>query len=162
MTTLGLGDKMRLRDLWIVGLVLGAPTAAAAQVRVTTGADKAAAQAVKPADLVGQWARQGEKVPAYTFRADSTFTLAGVGTGQGPNGEASLDAVGRWRLVGDTLLISQPELQLGGQTVPGADGKAAFNGDLIRLVKLSGRVLTTTSRDAKIQRVYERLDAAKP
>jgi hypothetical protein len=138
---------MRLLGPLIVGLVLGGPTAARAQVLVTAGK---AAPTAKPADLVGQWARQGEKEVRLTFRADSTMTAKiGPDVGQGT-------ATGRWRLVGDTLLIRDYVVTIGGRQVSTEFGR--------RLVALKDNQLTMTRVDTKESksRVYERVSPAKP
>ena len=117
---------MRLLGLVIVGLVLGHP---------------AAAQAVKPADLVGQWVQQGEKEPTLILRADSTLTIYSTGTVKLLMGQQRISSEGRWHLTGDTLVV----------------------GESRALVKLEGQFLTTTglAKDAK-PRVYERLATPKP
>jgi hypothetical protein len=147
---------MRLLGLLIVGLVLCGPTAALAQVRVSSG--KSAAQTVKPADLVGQWAKQGEKTPTITIKADSTLVWVGKLSLSTPDGQSSKsDLLARWHPAGDTLVTTQAKDRnsLKAVEVPG--------GKTLRSVKLDGRLLTLTvlKTDAKPQ-VFERLDAAKP
>jgi hypothetical protein len=142
-----MGDTMRLLGLLIMGLVLGGPTAARAQMRISLG--KSAAQTVKPADLVGQWAKQGEKTPTLTIRADSTLVWVGKITLTTPDGQQSKgDLLARWHLAGDTLVT----------TAAGAKGEL-----VVGFVKLEGAVLTVSgpAKDAKPQ-VYERLGTAKP
>jgi hypothetical protein len=132
---------MRLFGLVILGLLLGRP---------------AQAQTVKFSDLVGQWARQGEKTPAMSLRADSTLTAYKAFSMNMSDGSThQLDATGRWRLAGDTLMLR--DLQPRG--MEGAEKQAPMS----RLVKLNGRRLTLTelTKDAK-SRVYERLDAPTP
>jgi hypothetical protein len=127
---------------FVVGLVLARP---------------AAAQTVQVADLIGQWATPGEKVPKLAFGPDSTFTIFDVGTAQTPDGKRSLRVVGRWRLIGDTLVYLDPVVMAGHRTVKAADGREVFGGDLTRLVTIRHERLTSRLRDATQTWVYERI-----
>jgi hypothetical protein len=149
---------MRLLGLSIIGLGLGGPAAAQSPVRVTTATSASPAQAVKPADLVGQWAKQGEKTPTITIRADSTLVWVGKITTTTQDGQQSKnDLVARWHLAGDTLVTTQAKVRESLKPVDVPGGKT------LRTVKLEGRLLTL-NRLATTEgpQVFERLDAIKP
>jgi hypothetical protein len=143
---------MRVLGMVIVGLVLGGT---------------ASAQTMKPADLIGQWAKSGEKVPAFAFLDDSTVVVAQairLGSDQDFGQELpAVEAIARWRLAGDTLVVSDFKmafLQESGNLIPlPMDHLEALS----RTVKLEGPVLTLTALEADAKpRVYTRLDAATP
>jgi hypothetical protein len=77
-------------------------SACCAALLLLAGAVPTFAQAVAPKDLVGSWARQGEKQPYATFRADQTVTMMFKGVQIKGDGVAR----GRWRLAGDTLFLT--------------------------------------------------------
>lgn len=114
------------------GLALGAP-------------QRAAAQAVAHADLVGSWAIKDSTEYGFTFRADSTMTYVG----RVPQGKAVVDA--RYRLANDTLTVSQVKAKLNGQS---ADAQFAK-----RLLALDKQQLTVTRTDNKQVTVYQKVDA---
>ena len=137
---------MRSLGLLIVGLVLAQPV-------------PALAQAVQPADLIGQWTRPGEKALAFALRADSTFTIIGIGAA----GTRRLDMAGRWHMAGDTLLLTQTTVQMDGYSLESSNLRGKPPSNLTRLVKLEGRRLTLTAVKAGgPQRVYTRLDTPAP
>ena len=94
---------MRLLGLVVLGLVFGRPALAQQQGQIRMSGQgelqsdrgNATPAAVPPgktvtmADLVGQWAKQGQKEAYVTFRADSTYAPS---------------ENGRWHLAGDTLM----------------------------------------------------------
>ena len=96
------------------------------------------AQTVKSADLVGSWARQGEKEVRFTFRADSTVDAA--------SNKGLMK--GHWVLVGDTLVVADIE---------GMDR---------RVLSIKDKLLTMTRVEdsegtGSKTRVYERVDSVK-
>jgi hypothetical protein len=116
------------------------------------------AQALKPADLVGQWATPGEKVPKLVFWADSTFAILDVGSAHTPDGKRSLSVVGRWRLTGDTLAYLDPVVMAGRRTVKAARASEVFGGDLTRLVAIRDGRLTSRLRNGEKTWTYERIE----
>ena len=108
------------------------------------------AQTVAPADLVGSWARQGEKEVRFAFRADSTLSLL-VSSNTGNS-----MATGRWRLKGDTLVVTK--IRMAGTGVQ--DGAMDR-----RVLTIKGNLLTMTRVGKTEQgpevRVYERVDSLK-
>ena len=109
------------------------------------------AQAIAPADLIGSWARQGEKEARFTFRTDSTMTASAT-TNVGPG-----VGTGRWRLVGDTLVVNNYMIAVKDQK-----GPAKFDR---RVLVLKDKLLTMSRVDhtetGPQARIYERVDSVK-
>ena len=109
------------------------------------------AQAVSPDKLVGSWVRddQGKEV-RITFQADSTMAFPATSSAGPAKGTA------HWQLVGDTLVISNVVVRVGGQ-----QGTAKMDR---RVVVLEGKQLTMTRVENTEQgpksRVYQRADSA--
>jgi hypothetical protein len=142
---------MRLLGLSIVALALAWPASARAQTTTLIDIAPPPPRGMKMKDLVGSWARAGEKEVRFTFRADSTVSVsvqtnAGAGT-----------ATGRWRLMHDTLAINNFTV-----TIKGQKGSVKFDR---RQVAIKDKKMTLTRVENGEQgpkmRVYERVDAPK-
>ena len=140
---------MRLLSRSIVALALVWPVSAHAQATTLIDIAPPPPRGVTMKDLLGSWARLGEKEVRFTFRADSTVSVS-VQTNTGPG-----TATGRWRLAHDTLAITN-------FTIKGQKGSVKFDR---RQVVLKDKQLTLTRVDNGEQgpktRVYERVDSTK-
>jgi hypothetical protein len=105
----------------------------------------AAAQAVNPTDLVGSWAQDSAKQLGWTFRADSTVSIASK-IPQGP-----LTASGRWTLSGDTLSVRVMSAKVKGQRAQVQIAK--------RKVEVASGKLTLTRLDNHQTVTYEKVDS---
>jgi hypothetical protein len=140
-----LGGFVRLFGLLIVVLMLVLPVSVHAQRTTLIDVAPAHARSTTMKGLVGSWALPGSKELGFTFRADSTLSAAT----QIPQGKTAL--TGRWRLAGDTLVVSGVKAKI--------NGKTAQLTVIQRTISFDKKQLTLTRIDDHKPMVYERVDS---
>lgn len=130
---------------------------------------QASAQTVKPADLKGAWAPQGETKVRFNFLTDSTMMFfISVGSG---NQIIEGTAKARWRLAGDTLLIEQAKVTVQGQVMEGGYSMdprlVTLKDGLLTLKRVAftlpnGTKDTSAASTASAVRVYHRVEENTP